>query len=249
MLGTSAEATLQEARNRMAMALQELRSNNEMSFVSVGTIDENGVERETFVATSIWRGVVNDRLTMMLEHTEYENGVLLRRIVGDGTFLWSFDARAYTYSSVRYGALDEDGQFADHVQRLFSNFRRRVGNLGSFHAVLTHQAFATVDFAPIVTSWYPWIPTENVETIGSLILAKSRTPVPSELGYSMLTDNVWGWRLTAASFQREALIGTSPRVERWTMTPYRNDYPAGTSFQFIPPRDARRVTTDLPTGG
>lgn len=195
------------------------------------------------------------------ELNEYLNGARMKRIVGDGMTLWSYDFAKNTYSASRYGSYGAAQPQGFRASMLFELTNATSGP--SVFLARTLREIFSGDFAQY-RSWFPMAQITVVSDVAptrSMVdpIVPSRSYTGDQLNfYVVYTYNPRVRRSGAFHFSRSdvtkpwtlaevfyadgtSLNASTPRLVDWRMTFHTGMLPASTNYVFVPPTNARAI--------
>ncbi len=95
--------------------------------------------------------------TMQVDLKSYVNGALVKRIVGDGSTLWSYDLKQHQYSATSYGGTPGLARPEGYVSHLLSDLNWAATGSDGYLAKLLRQIYNPANLN--YESWMPGIPT------------------------------------------------------------------------------------------
>jgi hypothetical protein len=234
------------ARDIMARSIPRIRTTGQMALSLTGTHQQGRSSTDIKATLAMWYGTDSSgRPVAKTEAMLSENGRMVTRLVGDGQYFYAFDVRTNTYSSSRYGSVDEAGQRADHLPLMCKNLRLRSGN-----GALTFLAKLNSDiFERPVTSWQPYVSNSTVTVSNSLadkiISAEANTPYFSRTEYRIDPE----YDLTQATYHALRSLGANDIVDDFSVNVYGGELFTDTDFTFSPPAGSRATAVAESTGG
>lgn len=226
-------------------------------WVRVDGVDDY-IQGNTFSADTFWyQSFQTGGPTAKLESTEYRNGRLIRRIVGDGNTLWAYDPLRNEYSAKVYGSLTGN-QNQNLLRDLLTGFSSHAtGNLAS-SARLVRETYGggAALFRSWLTGGQSWALADpqfmNDPVVGSKWVYRASpvrqfavyylpgTPARS-LSFQLDQNGKSGaWELTNIYGADASSVAGKDRLVYWhmTITPV---LPATANFEFVPPANARPI--------
>lgn len=218
-------AFAQSANTAMSDALAGLALNPRFTLQTLAEENTKGRPAESFVSIA-----VDNRLSegaFRVEVNVHEDGKHVRRIVGDGTWLWDYSTKSNSYSSVAYGSA-EGGLDPKWRQKLFSRLQILLEGPSLFTARIVADAY----LAQPGSGWTPWFPTSVLTRDPDGVLARAQSPYSASTRYSI------GPVLTKVVHRGWPMPGT---YEQFVTTVFSGQLPPDANFAFVPPKGARVV--------
>jgi hypothetical protein len=239
-LAAAASATaddLPAARVMIGSALAKISTAHKATVQTTGWEKLNGRTIPTRVSTTAYHHEVDGTQRIYLEQLVYRDGLLIQRLAGDGTRLWSWDQQKLLYSSTSY-QVEEGPGYSDTGQRLFKLAMRWSSPEADFGLRLLAQAMSVPGQIADPNKWNPWLPTSRVTVVGGTIDCRSTTPASSRLLYRLNNVGIQ-WHLNEAELwqQRPAKNGVDETF--WRAKVYVGSIPPDTDCTFVPPAGSR----------
>lgn len=226
-------------------------------WIRVDGVDDY-IQSHSFTTDTFWYQTVQPSGPLIkLESTEYRDGRLIRRIVGDGNTLWAFDPLRNEYSAKVYGSLT-GGQNQNLLRDLLTGFgSHATGNLAS-SARLVRETYGggAALFRPWVIGSQSWALMDpqfmNDPIVGTKWTYRASParqfavyyvagPPAKSLSFQFDQNSKSGaWELTNVYGAESSTVAGKDRLVYWhmTITPV---LPATANFEFVPPANARPV--------
>ncbi|HTQ10654.1 MAG TPA: hypothetical protein VMI31_11320, partial [Fimbriimonadaceae bacterium] len=160
-------------------AFKLLRANNEILAVLSGT-DRIGSTTSTLYSNAFFDwDMANPDSFAKAEINDYVNNAHLRRIVGDGTTLWSYDFARNSYTTFRYGAYS-----GAPPQGFRSNMLQELGSSARGSTVYLARLLKEV-FSGDYAQYSDWFPGAGITLVSTNSKTTSMTdPIDSNRVYT-----------------------------------------------------------------
>ncbi|MDR3689489.1 MAG: hypothetical protein P4L46_08935 [Fimbriimonas sp.] len=134
-------------------------ASNETLFLQLNGAVNYGSKITPIISTLAWSTSTSGAKPIaQLELQEFTNGVMMKRIVGDGDTLWSYDMVAHTYSATSYGGSGSTRP-TDYQQDLLSDLNWATTGQTAYLAKLLRQVYSTTG---TFISWMPGVRSQNL---------------------------------------------------------------------------------------
>lgn len=265
MVGASAFGQISENEQVIQGALAQLRAKPEIMVELVG-FEKLGTRTTSLYSNAFfkWDPLQKNGISKA-EINDFVDSQHSKRIVADGTILWSYDFGRNTYSTYKYGAFNgplPENSRADMLNELTTSAQ----GPSVFVSRLLRETFAGDN-----AQYRTWMPGAQISvvTTGSV-----KDPVnPDRVYYAGDFDNYviywYGTRLKrSAAFHLtrkaqdqpwqlaeiyysdvEPLPGSRSRWVDWGISVHTDALPASTNYVFVPPATARAIANPRSTGG
>lgn len=233
------------AKAVMNGAIAELATHSRLTINLTG-IETDGTKKTPIgVSLALETFLVDSRPVPFIEVMDFKNDQVVSRSAGDGQRFWNYVLSNKTYTSVDYGTAPFVGKEKD---RLYQNLVLRSKGAQAFVARLMKDTYVGGEFTR--ANWAPWRPNSTVtfDSAGNVVCT-SVQPNLSRLTYVLSRDSFGAFILTGAEYYEESSISGRLRTTTWSMAIVRDEYPKGTSFQFVPPAGSRSVSVNETRGG
>lgn len=209
----------------MSDALAELALQPRFTLQTVAEETLNGRPDASFVSIAVDNRPAQG--AFRLEVNVHEDGKHVRRIVGDGAWLWDYSPKPNTYSSVAYGSA-EGGLDPKWRQKLFSRLKLLLDGPSLFTARIVADSFS----AQPGSSWTPWFPTSTLTRDPGGVTAAAQSPYQARTRYNLRGG------LEGAVHEGWPFPG---EYEKFVTSVYPGQLPPDASFVFVPPKGSRAV--------
>ncbi len=240
-------------------AFQNLRAEPSIWMRMTGTdaINGNGV---ALIADTFWYTTYSPtgQPISKLEMTEFRNGVLSTRIVGDGTTLWAYNVAKNEYAASNYGAINAPSQPPTYQQALLQGFGSHAKGQIVHPARLLREVYSG-GFA----LYRPWLiaaqerVVQGTQSFDDPVLGAARryqatptqtflvfwtgSPATRSLAFGTFLDqNTNTWKLGSVYYADSSAVGSNSRLVEWGMS-IQPVQPSVGNFLFVPPNGARAI--------
>jgi len=242
-------------------AFAQLRADNEVMLALNGT-DQVGPKTTALYSNAFFQwDPLNPDSFAKAEINDYVNNAHLRRIVGDGTTLWSYDFLRNTYSTFIYGSYT-GGQPSGFRSNMLEELSTSSQASTVYLARMLKEIFSGK--AAIYTTWLPGATVTLVSKSSQTTSMKdpvdaNRTytaddtnfyvvytypsrPQRSAAFHFTLPDTTKPWVLSEIFYaDLQHLNPSTPRLLDWTITVYTDNFPETPNFVFVPPANSHSI--------
>lgn len=241
------------ARGMMAPALADLGGQERSSLVLTGTETVGSTVTALSSEVAVHRYQEPDlSYRYYLEYRSFRDGTLVKRVVADGTRVWTYDAGRHEYSVWQYDLEAGDrNRVADRAAlNMMRTVRRQATGPDDLLMQLTVEAYeAQANYSALVSKWHPWMTNATVTLAGAGFFARTSSPRVTEMFYEISNPSPTEFYFTALRMGRiEQREGTGWKVTEFEVAVNRGAYSATANFGFSP-GTAKPVAVGLPQRG
>lgn len=264
LVGTALGQTAAPASDAVRWAFQNLYLDQSIRVRVTGS-ETLGSTTTTTTGELYWWLTNADRATptAKIEFTEYRNGIITQRAVGNGRQFYNFTPQKNEFWVTSYGTYGTQ-QPQRYLPNLADDFTSAMKGSMTYLARLIREAY-------VVNGYRAWVPGGSEALITQIAPATSDPVLPSRTyaatdttQYAMfwignparksvvfeLTQDAGGaWDITRIFFAERSSLGGKARLVEWTAEIFRDFIPAADDFVFIPPSTARPVVGPRPNIG
>ncbi|MES1147530.1 MAG: hypothetical protein ABUL49_02145, partial [bacterium] len=240
---------LSDARVQLASIFDDLATMNDYWFESSGTVTvgETTHTLADYVGVSSRDITVNDSPAnqILVETQSYKDGVLTRRVVADGDYVWDYDAVTNTYrvtyygNSVTGGSKVGDKSFT-YIDTVRSILRSRAAGPSAMLLQTVEQALLarTTSGAEVANNWEPFLASSDisVDNDNKQILCTHRThevnPMDMVYKWTTVVTDTPNQYLNSLHFRQSKTLPTGEQVTDWTSTLHRSEVMDGATYTF-----------------
>ena len=179
-------------------------------------------------------------VTYQVDLESWVNGVLVKRVVGDGNTLWSYDLSVHQYSATPYGGTPGYARPDTYLGDLLNDVNWAASGSDAYLTKLLRQVFSSS--TPTYTSWMPGVTSvmlqQDYPVYDPVNSAVTYFPTPTDNFYvynnapkrsiafevaAGLTSNQNSQPVSGLQniyFNQVEVIARNERLTQWTITPY-----------------------------
>lgn len=253
-----------EAANAVRFAFGELATHRQLRIRINGTetIDRASM---SIVGELYWSlsydaaGLPNAKI----EYTEWRDGILVQRTVGDGRALYNYAPRKNEYWVGSYGTHGPTPP-PRYLANLMDDFTASLNGSLTYAGRLMRESFAVGGYRPWIPGGSQFLVTEASGVIRDPIVRDRNyvgtdtteyamfwlgTPAKRAVVFETELGGSTGRILKSFTFTETSKVGDKARMVDWKATIFPDVVPAADNFIFVPPAGARPIVGPRPNIG
>ncbi|HRK22255.1 MAG TPA: hypothetical protein PLX06_10615 [Fimbriimonadaceae bacterium] len=201
--------------------------------------------------------------TAKLEYSEWRDGILVNRTVGDGKALYRYSPQRNEYWVGSYGTHGPTPP-ARYLPNLMDDFTACLGGSMTYFGRLLRESFVTGGYRAWIPGGQEFLVTKETGPAQDRMWRERRffgtesveyamfwlgTPARRAITFETAIGGETGRTLERIYFTEDSKVGDAPRRVDWIAKIYTNVIPAAENFVFVPPIGAKPIVGPKPNIG